>query len=90
MVTREDVEGYLVRMEIAFQELEEALRAVILLIQKNSLTIIVTHRLETIIKADKILMMDKGGVVCSGTHNNLLSDSELYRNFISELANKES
>jgi len=25
MVTREDVEGYLVRMEIAFQELEEAL-----------------------------------------------------------------
>ncbi|MEJ0098334.1 MAG: ABC transporter transmembrane domain-containing protein [Pseudomonadota bacterium] len=42
-------------------------------------TIIVAHRLATVLKADRILVMDRGRVVASGTHMSLLGTSSLYR-----------
>src|SRR5690606_19100799 len=39
-------------------DLEEALREVVQLIQSQCLTFIVAHRLETVIRADRILVMD--------------------------------
>ena len=53
-------------------ELEFALRKCILIIQEFSLTIIVAHRVETIIAADKILVMEKGRLIQSGSHKELL------------------
>ena len=67
-------------------ELEYALRKCILLIQEFSLTIIVAHRVETIIGADKILVMEKGRVVDSGNHAELISKSKVYQDFILELS----
>lgn len=67
-------------------ELEYALRKCILLIQEFSLTIIVAHRVETIIGADKILVMEKGRVVDSGNHNELILKSKVYQEFILELS----
>jgi ATP-binding cassette subfamily B protein len=67
-------------------ELELALRKCILLIQEFSLTIIVAHRVETIINADKILVMEKGRVINSGKHAELLSESQVYQEFIRELS----
>ncbi|MBC7715054.1 MAG: ABC transporter ATP-binding protein [Rhizobacter sp.] len=67
-------------------ELEQALRVCILLIQEFSLTIIVAHRVETIIGADQILVMDKGLVVDSGNHEELLKSSNVYQEFIRELS----
>ena len=67
-------------------ELELALRNLVLLIQKISLTIIVAHRVETIINADKILVMDKGRVIDSGKHLDLMSSSLVYQNFIGRLS----
>ena len=67
-------------------ELEYALRVCILLIQEFSLTIIVAHRVETIIKADKILVMEKGRVINSGKHDELLISSPVYQEFIRELS----
>lgn len=67
-------------------ELELALRECILLIQEFSLTIIVAHRVETIINADKILVMEKGRVINSGKHAELLSESQVYQEFIRELS----
>jgi ATP-binding cassette subfamily B multidrug efflux pump len=67
-------------------ELEQALRVCILLIQKFSLTIIVAHRVETIIGADQILVMDKGRVISSGKHSELLELSPVYQEFIRELS----
>lgn len=67
-------------------ELEAALREVVLLIQKQSLTIIVAHRLETIIGADKIIVMDKGNLVGQGTHQYLVKNSQIYKQFIEELS----
>ena len=67
-------------------ELEYALRVCILLIQQYSLTIIVAHRVETIIRADQILVMDKGRVTDSGKHDELIAKSRVYQEFIRELS----
>jgi ABC-type multidrug transport system fused ATPase/permease subunit len=67
-------------------ELEHALRKCILLIQEFSLTIIVAHRVETIIGADRILVMEKGRVESSGKHSELIIKSLVYQEFIRELS----
>ncbi|MDO9183456.1 MAG: ABC transporter ATP-binding protein [Bacteriovorax sp.] len=67
-------------------DLEFALRKLVLLIQKFSLTIIVAHRVETIIGADQILVMDKGRVIDSGKHSVLIQRSIVYQDFIRELS----
>ncbi len=47
---------------------------------KDHTVVIVAHRLSTIIDADVIHVVDKGKVVASGTHDNLLKTSDIYRN----------
>lgn len=42
-------------------------------------TIIVAHRVTSIIDADRILILDEGRVVADGTHAELLSTSPIYR-----------
>lgn len=66
--------------------LEAALRKVVLLVQQNSLTIIVAHRVETIIDADKILVLDEGSLVSMGQHAELLQTSQTYAQFLQELS----
>lgn len=67
-------------------DLEYALRKLVLLIQKFSLTIIVAHRVETIVKAEKILVMEKGRVKDTGIHDELITRSKVYQDFIHELS----
>lgn len=43
-------------------------------------TIVVAHRLSTVRHADKIVLIDDGKITASGTHNELLLESEEYRN----------
>lgn len=66
-------------------ELEAALRKMVLVIQEKSLTFIVAHRLETIINADQILLMQHGRLVANGTHQELFGQQKLYQSFIAEL-----
>jgi ATP-binding cassette subfamily B protein len=54
-------------------ELESALRDMIKFFQSSSMTIIVTHRLETIMKADQLLLLDKGMLIAKGTNRELRS-----------------
>ena len=42
-------------------------------------SLVIAHRLSTVIDADKILVMNDGRLVATGTHDELMSSSELYR-----------
>ena len=66
--------------------LELALRRIVQLIQKNSITFIVAHRIETIIEANNIVVLDQGRCVEQGQHQELLKKSKVYQNFIAELS----
>lgn len=45
--------------------------------------IIIAHRLETIRKADHIIVLEKGEIVQEGTHNELINQDGIYKSFIS-------
>ena len=47
---------------------------------RNKTLIVIAHRISTIISADEIVVLDKGRIAASGTHEQLLSTSELYKN----------
>jgi len=47
---------------------------------KNRTSLIIAHRLATIKKANKILVMEKGKIVEQGTHQELLNKNGYYRN----------
>jgi ABC-type multidrug transport system fused ATPase/permease subunit len=67
-------------------DLELALREIILLIQRQSLVMIVAHRIETVINADKILVIDNGRLVGLGNHDHLMKTFPPYKKFIEELS----
>ena len=46
---------------------------------KDKITITIAHRLSTIEHADKILVLQQGNIVASGTHTELLESSEVYK-----------
>ena len=52
---------------------------------KDKITITIAHRLSTIEHADKILVLQKGAIVASGTHKELLECSGVYQRLAGEL-----
>lgn len=65
-------------------ELEAALRDLIKFFQSRSITIIVTHRLETILRSSHLLLLDQGQLLAQGNHA-ALQDHPKYREFLSHL-----
>ena len=47
-------------------------------LSKDRTTLVVAHRLATVKKADRILVMDQGQIVAQGTHATLVSEGGLY------------
>jgi ABC-type multidrug transport system fused ATPase/permease subunit len=43
-------------------------------------SIVIAHRLSTVIGADRIVVMDKGRIVDAGTHGELLTRCGIYAN----------
>jgi ATP-binding cassette subfamily B protein len=48
-------------------------------LMQNRTTIIIAHRLSTILHADKIAVLDRGKIVATGSHDELIKSSELYQ-----------
>ena len=57
---------------------EELMQRATTTITKGRTSIVIAHRLATIINADKIVVMDKGLIVEQGTHQELLNQTEGY------------
>lgn len=47
-------------------------------LMKGRTTLIIAHRLATVVNADRILVMDEGRIVASGTHQSLVNEGGLY------------
>lgn len=48
-------------------------------LMKNKTSVVIAHRLSTIRKADKIVVMEKGKIIQSGTHHELLEKGGTYK-----------
>lgn len=46
---------------------------------KGKTLIMIAHRLSTIVNADQIIVVEAGRIAATGTHNQLLTNSDLYR-----------
>ncbi len=53
-------------------------------------TILIAHRLSTIALADRVVLLDRGNVVASGTHQELLASEPLYVQILAEADRSEA
>ena len=63
---------------------EEKVQNAIINLTKNKTTLVIAHRLSTIIRADKIIVLNQGEVADTGTHNELLKNSVIYKSLYSK------
>ena len=60
-------------------ETEKGINISLQKLTKNKTTITVAHKLSTVVKADQIILFDKGKVLGSGNHLELIEKSSLYK-----------
>jgi len=60
---------------------EHKIQEAIMYLTKNKTTIIIAHRLSTVLRANKIFIIENGKVVAEGNHDYLLKNSKIYKNF---------
>ena len=57
---------------------EEEIRAALNIMSENRTTVIIAHRLSTVVDADEIIVLDQGEIVERGTHQSLLEKEGVY------------
>ena len=63
---------------------EQKVQNAIINLTKNRTTLVIAHRLSTIIRANKIFVVSQGKIIDTGTHNDLLKNSNIYKNLYSK------
>ena len=62
-------------------ETESKIQTALKILTKDKTTIVIAHRLSTILNSDNIFVIDSGKVVAEGKHQQLIENSNLYKNF---------
>jgi ATP-binding cassette subfamily B protein len=52
-------------------------------------TIVIAHRIATIVLAERVVLLDRGRIVAEGTHEELIRDSLRYRQVLAQLAEQD-
>ena len=68
---------------------EEKIQKAINHLIKGRTTLVIAHRLSTIINSNKIYVIEKGKVVAEGNHQQLLNNSDIYKNFYQKQLSKQ-
>jgi len=58
---------------------EELIQSAMQEILKERTSLVIAHRLSTVLAADRILVFDQGRLVQQGTHDQLLKEGGLYK-----------
>ncbi len=59
-------------------------------VTRNAISIIIAQRVNTVMDADTILVLDNGQIVGQGTHQELLETNDVYRGIVDSQVRKES
>ena len=60
---------------------EQKIQKSLTLLTKNKTTVVIAHRLSTVLNSDQIYVVDTGKVIAKGSHDELLKNSPIYKNF---------
>ncbi len=62
---------------------EQAVQSALEDLMQDRTTVVIAHRLSTVIGADRIVVMDEGQIIAQGSHEDLLNTSPLYHELAS-------
>ena len=67
-------------------ENEDQLQRAMEALTREKTVLMIAHRLKTVRNADQILVLDQGRIVQQGTHEDLIGQDGIYRNFVTQRA----
>ncbi len=70
-------------------ETEKKIQDALSFLTKGKTTLVIAHRLSTVLNSNKIYVIDNGEVVAEGDHTELLNNSLIYKNFYNKQIQKD-